>query len=80
MKVEKILKKLEFKFAQFKLNGDRNLWIVKPGWRSRGRGIQIFNNYDDIMKFVRRNHGGRQVIQKYIENPLIINKRKFDIR
>ncbi len=35
-------------YPQSSINGNGNLWIVKPGGLSRGRNIKIFNNYADI--------------------------------
>ena len=67
------------KFPQFNINGQNNIWIVKPGQKSRGRGITVHRTYDSIIKTIKESKG-RQVVQKYIENPLIIDSRKFDIR
>uniref|UniRef100_K3XBP5 ATP-grasp domain-containing protein n=1 Tax=Globisporangium ultimum (strain ATCC 200006 / CBS 805.95 / DAOM BR144) TaxID=431595 RepID=K3XBP5_GLOUD len=60
----------------------RNIWIVKPAGMSRGRGIRVFNNLDLLLEYADvENHKECQwVAQKYIENPLLMCKRKFDIR
>lgn len=38
-------------FPQSKMNGSQNQWIVKPGGLSRGRNIQIFNNFHGILAY-----------------------------
>ena len=48
-------------------------WIVKPSASSRGRGIHILTNEDEVPQ----KDG---IVQKYIYKPLLILKRKFDIR
>ncbi|KAJ8566360.1 hypothetical protein ON010_g6767 [Phytophthora cinnamomi] len=60
----------------------QNVWIVKPAGMSRGRGIRVFNDLDQLLEYVDvENHKECQwVAQKYIENPLLLCKRKFDIR
>ncbi|TYZ62845.1 hypothetical protein PybrP1_005516, partial [[Pythium] brassicae (nom. inval.)] len=59
-----------------------NIWIVKPAGMSRGRGIRVFNNLELLLEYADvENHKECQwVAQKYIENPLLVCKRKFDIR
>ena len=59
VRVDQVLKMMEERYPQFKLNGSRNLWIVKPGQRSRGRGIEVYNNLDDILKHMKTAQGGK---------------------
>ena len=72
---------------QNSINGNQsnNLWILKPAGKSRGRGISVESSLNGILNHIEatsdsRNRLNQWVIQKYIENPLIIAKRKFDIR
>jgi glutathione synthase/RimK-type ligase-like ATP-grasp enzyme len=72
---------------QDKLSGGsqgQNLWIVKPAAKSRGRGICTFSDLKKLLQYVEAGSGvschGHWVVQKYIENPLIIARRKFDLR
>lgn len=63
---------------QYYINGSKNIWIIKPGHKSRGRDISIHTCIRDIYDYT--NSSDLCVVQKYIENPLLINSKKFDIR
>ncbi|KAI3389452.1 hypothetical protein SNEBB_011470 [Seison nebaliae] len=64
---------------QFDIDGMSNMWILKPGAKSRGRGIVVMNSWHDII-CCTQNSLQQYVVQKYIETPLLIHDTKFDIR
>lgn len=64
-----------------------NLWILKPCASSRGRGIQILWQFEELRdayahpeNFDFDPQTDRYVIQRYIRNPLLLDRRKSEIR
>lgn len=57
-----------------KTDNEHNMWIIKPSASSQGKGIYII---DDISEAPIKENC---VISRYINNPLLINGVKFDVR
>ena len=64
-----------------------NIWIIKPGENSnRGQGISVSSSLEEIKSIInekaasKSNETRTYIIQKYIERPFLVHKRKFDFR
>lgn len=74
-----LLKEMSVFRPQIYCEGYNDIWIVKPAYCSRGRGIKIASSLSDITNILDKS-SNKYVIQKYIEDPLLIYETKFDIR
>eukprot|EP01043_Picozoa_sp_COSAG02_P027844 COSAG02_NODE_1660_length_11449_cov_6.953128_1_plen_1345_part_00 len=64
----------EFNRVEEEEDGAENIWIMKPVGSSRGRGIFLVSDLNDV------TYSEDMVVQRYIHNPLLIDGFKFDLR
>uniref|UniRef100_A0A3B3ZSM1 Uncharacterized protein n=1 Tax=Periophthalmus magnuspinnatus TaxID=409849 RepID=A0A3B3ZSM1_9GOBI len=80
--------------AFFSLQEGRHMWICKPTGLNQGRGIFLLKSPEDVSAFRHKLQDGeanhktlhhhrqpqKYIVQKYIQNPLLLKGRKFDVR
>lgn len=78
----------EFKKERNHNRADKPIWIMKPVSKSQGRGIFLFRDLKDIQDWKRDGKEKKEnaeeaetyIVQRYIEQPLLIGGKKFDMR
>ena len=63
----------EISFLKDEMSKENQLFIIKPVASSQGRGIFLTDNINNIPS------GFNMIASKYILNPFLINKKKFDL-
>ncbi|NWU26929.1 TTLL3 monoglycylase, partial [Dyaphorophyia castanea] len=80
-----LLQRLGEQLPQLGIEGNLNVWILKPSAKSRGRGIVCTTRLEEVLELSRSCTAPSPqvcewVVQKYVERPLTIFDTKFDIR
>lgn len=55
----------------------KKTWICKPSKGAQGDGLQLINEIWEVSDLIKRDE---YIIQEYLEKPLWVNKKKFDLR
>ena len=66
--------------GNFYYNSENNLdnsWILKPINMTRSMDMIVTNNIDEIIRNVET---GPKICQKYLHQPYLLNRKKFDLR
>lgn len=73
-----ILDNIQYYWPQYSIDGYRNLWIIKPANKCRGRGIHLSNNLKKIVNVVNPSIAtkSRFVVQKYMGK---LNNKTFPL-
>jgi len=74
-----MLLRLMAEHLQLSIDGTRNVWVVKPGHGSRGRGVKCFDDLQAILQHAASRKRAC-IVQKYVEPCLLLDEKKFDIR
>ncbi len=79
-----LLKEMDNHIETLKASKPDSMWIVKPCTGYGGRGVRVFDNTQSLNQYLISSNNGRNesncVVQEYISDLLLLNRRKFDIR
>ncbi|XP_037832856.1 protein polyglycylase TTLL10 isoform X2 [Kryptolebias marmoratus] len=82
-------------FTQQEGERESSMWICKPTGQNQGKGIFLLKSLEDVEAFrlklqhLEDNQANRSlhhlqnqpyIVQRYIQNPLLLKRRKFDVR
>ena len=89
MKIKVFFSKTDYNmFVEEYRKNPSSTWIMKPCGKSQGAGIFLINKLSKLKKWSRESRTvfnpnlvkESYVIGRYIENPLLMGGRKFDLR
>ena len=61
----------------------KSLWIVKPVNMSRGRGVHLLKDGNELKELIKKSYDENNIqnlISKYLDKPHLINNKKYDLR
>ena len=61
----------------------KTLWIVKPVNMSRGRGVHLLKDENELKELIKKSYdenANPDLLSKYLDKPHVINKKKYDLR
>ena len=59
------------------------LWIVKPVNMSRGRGVHLLKDLNELKELIKKSKDENAIpdlLSRYLDKPHLINKKKYDLR
>ena len=77
---------LTFKFTKQSMNTlkilfrNKIMWIIKPENSLARRGVTVVDSYNKLKESISSTTWNNWIIQKYINNPLLLNNKKFHFR